>query len=1122
MYPRSICPRYGHPLNPTIVSGGVLGLWVKQCANCGKELSKGMVRHSCPDCKYHICEDCKWTPACRRGHPLAGKVVRGGHLGLGISHALGLHVDKVCSKCGTTLSQGLVRHSCKPCDFHLCEACVRWLTGGGGSARRTATSAEAFGSGFASWSLVPRVACQNGARCCETSMEHINTFAHPGDRSYREGFVIFEGDAKPEFETMWQLFQYHDVDESGQLSQKEFAILMTTLIRIAPQKEIADKTLASFEQAWEAVGGSQHGYVNFSKFATWTQKTVGLDYPIGIDEDASATTDRPCRFKVQHHHGAVCKCPNFRPCDKAGIVCVCGHKTSSHRSDHAQGTLRHFKRRSVKAVTSRPGESWTPGKESLVQVRGIDMLHRLQNLLNCTHKTTDNWTRDRGCTLHGVHGAGCSLSCASKHRNPVPTGYSLLMAFRNQNSNLWQRYCLMKAAMAKELGLSDLPVEEKSVASAGSDLGADLDTEHNEWYLYHGTSVEACVRICSENFQVKLAGTGATWKDAGATVGTPLYGFGIYCAEHFTKADEYAKEIPKDSDLIPEDIDDELYAVLVCRVQGGRTNVITTNEIKVDELRADVFDGPFHSVFGDRMATLRKPYREVVVYDKDQVYPEYMLVYARDYGAGAKDDAFKASASLSGLPSPKRATMAEFLDLSLSSLVEPPKHSSARGKEKGKDKDSEADKHKGKDRDEDKDKVRDKETGGTPEKKESEDDSDEESDASSPPPAVVVGGELHPHSIMLLTRPSTASQPSSGLDGLGRPVKSRDTTEGGYSRSSTVEPEGGTTFDGAGSPKMPVASVESSSKSPRRVSFWSPSVEASKSTESLGSADAIKSRPSKSSLKDGGSRLSVPTAGLDLPVSSHAAAYLSAIGASPSLLISSPGASPRGSPRGEGAATSPPSTEPAAPPPSMDSAATPEVSPPPGPPSEEPESLPPPPASSSTASSDAGTVMEEPISDGFPMASTDGPSSSSPSFEPAPPPPSMDHEPLGRGTTKVFGADESISGLEAVSSSKISRMTTILGPRSSSFLSEAHAPSSDDDDDKGASLLFADVPSAADGGEISPVRGASLVSGGEASEEASLRDSGTSRADNRKDDSVTDDTSAAAALVKAPKSGWEY
>ena len=64
------------------------------------------------------------------------------------------------------------------------------------------------------------------------------------------------------------------------------------------------------------------------------------------------------------------------------------------------------------------------------------------------------------------------------------------------------------------------------------------------------------------------------------------------------------------SDRFVQDGEHEgLYAVLLCRVVGGRTTVITNNDINIDGLRGAVFDGPYHSVFGDRVTTLGKPYR---------------------------------------------------------------------------------------------------------------------------------------------------------------------------------------------------------------------------------------------------------------------------------------------------------------------------------------------------------------------------------------------------------------------------------------------------------------------------------------------------------------------------------
>merc|ERR1712137_693787 len=102
------------------------------------------------------------------------------------------------------------------------------------------------------------------------------------------------------------------------------------------------------------------------------------------------------------------------------------------------------------------------------------------------------------------------------------------------------------------------------------------------------------------------------WKEPGKGSGTPLYGYGIYLAEHITKADEYCEPIPEEEPILPPGSEGDAFCVLVCRVLGGRTRVVQTNEFEVDKLREDVLQGPYHSVFGDRVATLNKPYREVV------------------------------------------------------------------------------------------------------------------------------------------------------------------------------------------------------------------------------------------------------------------------------------------------------------------------------------------------------------------------------------------------------------------------------------------------------------------------------------------------------------------------------
>jgi len=380
------------------------------------------------------------------------------------------------------------------------------------------------------------------------------------------------------------------------------------------------------EVAWVDAQGPLHGYINFRQFVSWTKEFLELDFPLGLDGGGKT---RPCRFGVLSKGGSRCSCPAFQAAAGSSALCECGHKASLHRSDFAQRTFTQFIEEG--SIVSH----WTSGVEGLVRVEDSDVLDHLQEMLDASHKPApDNWTRDRGCSIHAVN--GCSASCASRNRVAVPSGYRLMSAYRNQNQDLWQKYSLVRTAIAEEVARDcDVPHELRTVVTSGRNLEGELDESVNEWHLFHGTSPSKCKSICASNFRLALAGKGATWKDPGKDFGIPLYGYGVYLAERITKADEYSEKLPPeglDADpVISAEADQELFTVLLCRVLGGRTNVVTTNEIEVDKLRKDVFEGSYNSVFGDRVISLGKPYREVVVYDKDQVYPEFLLAYTRCY-----------------------------------------------------------------------------------------------------------------------------------------------------------------------------------------------------------------------------------------------------------------------------------------------------------------------------------------------------------------------------------------------------------------------------------------------------------------------------------------------------------
>merc|ERR1712039_905514 len=136
----------------------------------------------------------------------------------------------------------------------------------------------------------------------------------------------------------------------------------------------------------------------------------------------------------------------------------------------------------------------------------------------------------------------------------------------------------------------------------------ELDDSINEVWLFHGTSALGAEGITSTDFRLDLAGSGA---------GT-LYGRGIYLAEACTKSDEYAGD-----DSVAQRY------LLLCRAQLGKILYID-KEVDPVLLERSCLDGDSHSVIGDR-AKMKGTYREFIVFDNDQVYPNYILQYHQEF-----------------------------------------------------------------------------------------------------------------------------------------------------------------------------------------------------------------------------------------------------------------------------------------------------------------------------------------------------------------------------------------------------------------------------------------------------------------------------------------------------------
>ncbi|CAD7969823.1 unnamed protein product [Amoebophrya sp. A25] len=135
----------------------------------------------------------------------------------------------------------------------------------------------------------------------------------------------------------------------------------------------------------------------------------------------------------------------------------------------------------------------------------------------------------------------------------------------------------------------------------------------NEFYLWHGTRPEAAHAITNADFRVDLAGSHA---------GT-LYGRGVYFAEACSKSDEYTE-----ADTNKYTGTNGLRPLLLCRVSCG--NVLYTDQMhpNVDDLVKQCTRGEYNCVLGDR-EKCRNTFREFIVYDNHQCYPEYIIWYSR-------------------------------------------------------------------------------------------------------------------------------------------------------------------------------------------------------------------------------------------------------------------------------------------------------------------------------------------------------------------------------------------------------------------------------------------------------------------------------------------------------------
>jgi hypothetical protein len=119
--------------------------------------------------------------------------------------------------------------------------------------------------------------------------------------------------------------------------------------------------------------------------------------------------------------------------------------------------------------------------------------------------------------------------------------------------------------------------------------------------LFHGTDAIAARQIQEHGFRLDRARQG-------------LFGAGIYFAEAASKADEYAGDDHED-----------FHVMLLSRVVRG---VVHRVEQPDSDLHKKLNRRKYDSTLGDREAAVGT-YREYIVYNEAQAYPEYAVIYRR-------------------------------------------------------------------------------------------------------------------------------------------------------------------------------------------------------------------------------------------------------------------------------------------------------------------------------------------------------------------------------------------------------------------------------------------------------------------------------------------------------------
>ena len=243
------------------------------------------------------------------------------------------------------------------------------------------------------------------------------------------------------------------------------------------------------------------------------------------------------------------------------------------------------------------------------------------------------------------HPGGCAQREGLSHAR-------VLRVERIENGALWRRYARRRDRLAREgegLGIGsaescELRAEQKAERSRP----IRCDVSDHECYLFHGTSEEKMQAIAKEGFKPELS------KEKSR------YGRGTYFSDTSCKIHQYTQPT---ADEATGDDEFKVHVMLYCRVALGAAlpYAPTEADAKANFLAGMIKPEPGDPVFDAKISGAHhrrwdsvdvqensavQLHRELVVFDADQIYPEFAVYYRTDTAEQEVDDLVRSSLEL--------------------------------------------------------------------------------------------------------------------------------------------------------------------------------------------------------------------------------------------------------------------------------------------------------------------------------------------------------------------------------------------------------------------------------------------------------------------------------------------